>query len=84
MDVSTDVADLFHAVYPRLVVALYATCGHQADAEDAAQEAFTRALGKLRRFVGLDRSAARAPRRCQGSRRDEQPVRAIADPRLRP
>ena len=43
MDVSTDVADLFHAVYPRLVVALYATCGNQADAEDAAQEAFTRA-----------------------------------------
>jgi DNA-directed RNA polymerase specialized sigma24 family protein len=44
--VFTDVDDLFHAVYPRLVVALYATCGHQADAEDAAQEAFTRALGK--------------------------------------
>lgn len=58
MDVSTDVADLFHAVYPRLVVALYATCGNQADAEDAAQEAFTRALGNQRRFVGPDNPEA--------------------------
>lgn len=58
MDVSTDVADLFEAMYPRLVVLLYATCGHQADAEDAAQEAFTKALRNQRKFVGLDNPEA--------------------------
>ena len=54
MDVATDVADLFAAMYPRLVVMLYATCGDQADAEDAAQEAFTKALGNQRKFLRLD------------------------------
>ncbi|MGA9747634.1 MAG: RNA polymerase sigma factor [Nocardioides sp.] len=54
MDVSADVADLFEALYPRLVVVLYATCGHQGDAEDAVQEAFTKALRNQRKFVSLD------------------------------
>ena len=54
MDVSSDVADLFHAFYPRLVVVLYAACGSQADAEDAAQEAFTKALRHQRKFLDLD------------------------------
>jgi RNA polymerase sigma-70 factor (ECF subfamily) len=58
MDVSTDVADLFHVFYPRLVVLLYATCGDQADAEDAAQEAFTQALRHQRKFAGLDNPEA--------------------------
>jgi RNA polymerase sigma factor (sigma-70 family) len=58
MDVSTDVADLFHAAYPRLVVLLYAACGNQQDAEDAAQEAFTKALRNQRKFLGLDNPEA--------------------------
>lgn len=58
MDVSPDVADLFHAVYPRLVVLLYAMCGDQSDAEDAAQEAFTKALRHQRRFRNLDNPEA--------------------------
>ena len=58
MDVSPDVADLFHALYPRLVVLLYATCGDQADAEDATQEAFTKALRHQRRFLSLDNPEA--------------------------
>ena len=39
MDASADVADLFHAVYPRLVVLLYATSGDQADAEERDEQA---------------------------------------------
>jgi RNA polymerase sigma factor (sigma-70 family) len=50
MDVSADVAERFHAMYPRLVVLLYATCGNQADAEDAVQEAFVTALRKARQL----------------------------------
>jgi RNA polymerase sigma factor (sigma-70 family) len=58
MDVPAGVAELFHAIYPRLVVLLYATCGSQADAEDAAQEAFTKALRNQRKFLGLDNPEA--------------------------
>jgi RNA polymerase sigma-70 factor (sigma-E family) len=58
MDVSTDVADVFRATYPRLVVVLYAICGDQADAEDAVQEAFTKALRNQRRFCRLDNPEA--------------------------
>jgi RNA polymerase sigma factor (sigma-70 family) len=58
MDVAADVADLFHGIYPRLVVLLYATCGNQSDAEDAAQEAFTKALLHQRKFVSLDNPEA--------------------------
>ena len=54
MDVSADVSGLFHATYARLVVQLYAICGDQADAEDAAQEAFTKALRNQREFANLD------------------------------
>jgi RNA polymerase sigma-70 factor (ECF subfamily) len=58
MDVSADVADFFHATYPRLVVLLYAACGNQDDAEDAVQEAFTKALGNQRKFLNLDNPEA--------------------------
>ena len=58
VDVSALVADVFHASYPRLVVQLYAVCGNQADAEDAVQEAFTKALRNQRAFRGLDHPEA--------------------------
>lgn len=58
MDVTVGVADLFQVIYPRLVVLLYATCGNQADAEDAAQEAFTKALRNQRKFTSLDNPEA--------------------------
>jgi hypothetical protein len=31
MDASADIAEIFDATYPRLVVLLLATCGRQAD-----------------------------------------------------
>jgi len=58
MDVAAGVAEVFRAVYPRLVVLLYAACGSQADAEDAAQEAFMKALRHQRRFLDLDNPEA--------------------------
>ena len=58
MDVSAVVAEVFDAAYPRLVVQLYAICGNQADAEDAVQEAFTKALRNQKSFAGLDHPEA--------------------------
>lgn len=58
MDVAAGVAERFQVIYPRLVVLLYATCGSQADAEDAAQEAFTKALRNQRKFMSLDNPEA--------------------------
>lgn len=58
MDASADIAEIFDATYPRLVVLLLATCGQQADAEDAAQEAFTKALRNQRAFRRLDNPEA--------------------------
>jgi RNA polymerase sigma-70 factor (ECF subfamily) len=54
MDVAAGVTELYPVIYPRLVVVLYAACGNQADAEDAAQEAFVQALRNQRKFLRLD------------------------------
>ena len=58
MDASADIAEIFDATYPRLVVLLLAACGDQPDAEDAVQEAFTTALRNQRTFRRLDNPEA--------------------------
>ena len=52
------VREVYDASYLRLVVQLYALTGDLADAEDAVQEAFVRALGQGRDFVRLDNHEA--------------------------
>lgn len=42
--------ELYDASYGRLVLQLYASCGDLADAEDAVQEAFVKAVGQGRAF----------------------------------
>lgn len=52
------VREVYDASYLRLVVQIFALTGDLADAEDAVQEAFVRALGQGRVFVGLDNHEA--------------------------
>lgn len=52
------VREVYDASYRRLVVQLYALTGDLADAEDAVQEAFVKALGKGRAFAHLDNREA--------------------------
>jgi RNA polymerase sigma-70 factor (ECF subfamily) len=42
--------ELYYASYNRLVLQMFALCGDLADAEDAVQEAFVKAIGKGRAF----------------------------------
>jgi len=46
MDDNEEVRELFDGCYRRLVAQLYGVCGDLAEAEDAVQEAFVRALAK--------------------------------------
>ena len=46
MNGSTSLHELYDASYGRLVIQLFALCGDLADAEDAVQEAFVKAIGK--------------------------------------
>lgn len=50
MNGSSQLNELYDASYGRLVLQLYALCGDLADAEDAVQEAFVKAIGQGRRF----------------------------------
>lgn len=52
------VREVYDASYLRLVVQIVALTGDLADAEDAVQEAFVRALAQGRRFVSLDNPEA--------------------------
>src|SRR3712207_2442684 len=47
---SASLQELYDASYGRLVLQLFALCGDLADAEDAVQEAFVKAIGKGRAF----------------------------------
>lgn len=50
--------ELYVASYRRLVLQLFALCGDLADAEDAVQEAFVKAMGRGRAFGGVDNPEA--------------------------
>ena len=52
------VREVYDASYLRLVVQLLALTGDLADAEDAVQEAFVKALGQARTFARLDNPEA--------------------------
>lgn len=47
---SSSLDELYDASYGRLVLQLFALCGDLADAEDAVQEAFVKAVGQGRAF----------------------------------
>jgi RNA polymerase sigma-70 factor, ECF subfamily len=55
---TADLDELYAASYRRLVVQLYAVCGDLADAEDAVQEAFVKAIGRGRSFDQVDNPEA--------------------------
>ena len=50
--------ELYDGCYRRLVAQLYALCGSLAEAEDAVQEAFVRAVEKPHRFAKVDNPEA--------------------------
>jgi len=52
------VHDLYVASYRRLVLQLFALGGDLADAEDAVQEAFVKAIGRGRAFGGVENPEA--------------------------
>ncbi len=52
------VREVYDASYRRLVVQLLAVCGDQAEAEDAVQEAFVKAIGRQRQFATLENPEA--------------------------
>ncbi len=52
------VREVYDASYRRLVVQLVALTGELAEAEDAVQEAFVRAMGRQREFAKLDNPEA--------------------------
>ncbi|MET8912647.1 sigma-70 family RNA polymerase sigma factor [Micromonospora sp. NPDC004551] len=52
------VSELYAGCFRRLVVQLYAVCGDVHEAQEAVQEAFTRALAAPRRFARLENPEA--------------------------
>lgn len=52
------VRELYEGCYRRLVGQLFAVCGNRAEAEEAVQEAFVKAVEKPRRFAQLDNPEA--------------------------
>lgn len=52
------VRDVYDASYRRLVVQMLALCGDQAEAEDAVQEAFVKAISTASAFARLDNPEA--------------------------
>ncbi|GAA0608988.1 sigma-70 family RNA polymerase sigma factor [Kribbella sandramycini] len=53
-----DLREVYEGCYRRLVSQLFAVCGSLAEAEDAVQEAFVRAIEKPSRFAQVDNPEA--------------------------
>jgi len=58
MPTATDLDELYHASYRRLVVQIYAICGDLTQAEDAVQDAFVTALRLEARFARISNPEA--------------------------
>jgi RNA polymerase sigma-70 factor (sigma-E family) len=55
---SASLHELYDASYSRLVLQVFAFCGDAAEAEDAVQEAFVKAIGKGRAFDDVQNPVA--------------------------
>lgn len=58
MSTTDFVREVYNASYRRLVVQMFALSGDQAEAEDAVQEEFVKAVGSAARFGALENPEA--------------------------
>ncbi|MFD6610896.1 RNA polymerase sigma factor [Micromonospora chalcea] len=77
------IADVYAGCFRRLVVQLYAVTGDLSEAQEAVQEAFTRALAAPRRFAGLDNPEAWLRRVAVNVARSRHRRRRVLDGLLR-
>ncbi|MFF5070568.1 sigma-70 family RNA polymerase sigma factor [Micromonospora olivasterospora] len=77
------ISELYAGCFRRLVVQLYAVTGDLSEAQEAVQEAFTRALAAPRRFAGLDNPEAWLRRVAVNVARSRHRRRRVLDGLLR-
>nr|WP_091552673.1 sigma-70 family RNA polymerase sigma factor [Micromonospora pattaloongensis] len=77
------IGDVYAGCFRRLVVQLYAVTGDLGEAQEAVQEAFTRALAAPRRFAGLDNPEAWLRRVAVNVARSRHRRRRVLDALLR-
>lgn len=77
------ISELYAGCFRRLVVQLYAVTGDLAEAQEAVQEAFTRALAAPRRLAGLDNPEAWLRRVAVNVARSRHRRRRLLDTLLR-
>ncbi|MET7952276.1 sigma-70 family RNA polymerase sigma factor [Micromonospora sp. NPDC005324] len=77
------IADVYAGCFRRLVVQLYAVTGDLGEAQEAVQEAFTRALAAPRRFASLDNPEAWLRRVAVNVARSRHRRRRVLDGLLR-
>ncbi|MFG1658030.1 RNA polymerase sigma factor [Micromonospora chersina] len=77
------ISELYAGCFRRLVVQLYAVTGDLSEAQEAVQEAFTRALAAPRRLAGLDNPEAWLRRVAVNVARSRHRRRRVLDTLLR-
>ncbi|GGS00902.1 RNA polymerase sigma24 factor [Micromonospora fulviviridis] len=77
------ISELYAGCFRRLVVQLYAVTGDLGEAQEAVQEAFTRALAAPRRLAGLDNPEAWLRRVAVNVARSRHRRRRVLDTLLR-